>query len=118
MYAVIKTGGKQYQIKEGDELLIEKLPNDKGDEIKFDQVLLVKTDEGVNIGKPFLNDWSVSAEVLDQVKGDKLHVYKFRSKSRYRRKYGHRQHFTKVEINEITKLKNKSKSKKDKNGKD
>ncbi|MGM0439422.1 MAG: 50S ribosomal protein L21 [Patescibacteria group bacterium] len=100
MFAVIKTGGKQYKVSEGDVLDIEKLEKKEGEEVIFDEVLLVE-DEDTKIGKPEVKDVSVKAEVLEQGKGDKKIVYKYKPKKRQRKKQGHRQPFTKVEIKEI-----------------
>lgn len=100
MFAVIKTGGKQYKVSEGDVLEIEKLDKKEGDEVIFDRVLLVE-DEEPDFGKPTVEDAKVKADVLEQGKGDKKIVYKYKPKKRQRKKQGHRQLFTKVEIKEI-----------------
>lgn len=113
MYAIIKTGGKQYKVAVDDVFLIEKLTEDKGKKILFDQVLLVKNDDKIEIGKPFLKDWVVQATLEDQIKDKKIDVVKFRSKSRYRRKMGHRQPMSKIKITDIKKISKKA----SKNGK-
>lgn len=97
-YAVIKTGGKQYQVSPGDKLEIEKLDAKEGEEIKFSEVLLKKLGEKLNVGKPFLKGETVKAKVLSQKRGDKIRVAKFKAKSRYRKVKGHRQALTEVEI--------------------
>jgi large subunit ribosomal protein L21 len=102
MQAVIETGGKQYLVAPKDKLIIEKLDAGIGDTITFDKVLLVASDNDVNLGKPYLSGSKVTAKVLSQRKGDKLVVFKYRAKSRYRRKTGHRQFQTVVEIQNIT----------------
>jgi large subunit ribosomal protein L21 len=101
-YAVIKTGGKQYLVMPGDKLKIEKIDSKKDKEVVFDQVLLTKIKEKLAIGKPFLKNVKVKARVLEQEKGEKVRVAKFKAKSRYRKVQGHRQLLTAVEILAIT----------------
>ena len=103
MYAVIETGGKQYLIKSGDTLKVEKLDAEAGKEFVFDKVLLLAEDDGtdVKIGTPYLDGVSISAEVMEQGRNKKIRVVKFKRKVRYRRVAGHRQHFTEVEIGTI-----------------
>ena len=101
MYAVIKTGGKQYRVSEGDILKVEKLDCDQGDEIKFDRVLALSEENGFQVGRPVLDDAEVKAEVLEHGKNRKVKVFKFKPKKRYKRKTGHRQPFTRIKINEI-----------------
>jgi len=98
MIAVIKTGGKQYIVKPGDKLKIEKIEEKEGKEVTFSEVLLLDNDKKVEIGTPFIKDAKVSAKVLKHGKGDKIIVFKYKSKKRYSRKIGHRQPFTEVEI--------------------
>ena len=98
--AVIKTGGKQYLVKEGDKLKISKLSAKEGDEIIFDEVLLV-SDKETEIGAPLIEGAKVSAKVLKQGRGKKIIVFHYHSKTRYRKKAGHRQHFTEIEIKNI-----------------
>ncbi len=100
-YAVIQTGGKQYRVSEGDELLVEKIEAEKGAQIDFDQVLLVAGDKKIMVGQPLVAGAKVKAKVLDQVKGEKIRVAKFRAKSRYRKVKGHRQRLTKIKIIKI-----------------
>lgn len=97
MFAVIKTGGKQYKVAEGDTLFIEKLDVEAGDKIVFDEVLM--TDK--KIGAPLLDGATVEATVEKQGKARKIIVFKFKSKKGYKRKQGHRQPYTKVTINKI-----------------
>ena len=101
MQAVIETGGKQYLVAPKDKVIIEKLEAQEGDTVTFDKVLLVANDSNVNVGKPFLSS-KVTAKVLSQGRGEKLTVFKYRAKSRYRRKTGHRQDQTIVEIESIS----------------
>ena len=100
MFAVIKTGGKQYKVSEGDLLDIEKLDKKEGDEVTFEEVLLLEDDE-TEIGKPIVEKASVKAEVVEQGREDKKIVYKYKPKKRQRKKKGHRHPYTKVEIKEI-----------------
>ena len=100
--AVIETGGKQYLVSPKDKVTIEKLKTKKGDSLVFDKVLLVAEGEKVSVGKPYISGAQVQALVLDQKRSDKLVVFKYRAKSRYRRKYGHRQDQTVVEIESIS----------------
>ena len=99
--AVIETGGKQYLVAPKDKVIIEKLEANEGDTVTFDKVLLVATDSNVNFGKPYLTGSKVTGKVVSQGKGEKLVVFKYRAKSRYRRKTGHRQSQTIVEIESI-----------------
>ena len=100
MYAIIKTGGKQYRVQQGDELRVEKLDAQKGDKVVFDEVVAVGGDKLV-VGTPFVEGYAVTAEVLTQGKGDKVVIYKYKAKKDYRRKNGHRQPFTLVKITDI-----------------
>ncbi len=99
-YAVIETGGKQYLVSPKDKLTIEKIPGKAGDKVTFDKVLLTAEDDKVTLGKPYLGS-KVVGKVLSQGKADKIVVFKYRAKSRYRRKTGHRQQQTVVEIQSI-----------------
>lgn len=100
IFAVIATGGKQYLVKPGDKLNIEKLNLKEGEEFEFDKVLLVKNQDGLKIGQTQV-DVKVRAKVLEQGRGEKTMVFRFKSKTRYKKKKGHRQPFTRVEILEI-----------------
>ncbi len=99
MYAIIATGGKQYRVSQGDVIYIEKLNNEIGDEVTF-PVLMFGGDR-VEVGSPVVEGAIVKGKVLQQGKGQKIVVFKYKSKKNYRRKAGHRQPFTKVEITEI-----------------
>ncbi len=103
-FAVIKTGGKQYKVAVGDKVLIEKLPGEEGAEISFDQVLLFANAKAENtkLGDPIIKDSVVKAKILEQGRGDKKIVFRYKRKTRYKKKKGHRQPFTKVEILSIT----------------
>lgn len=101
MYAVIETGGKQQKVTEGEILRIDKLAAEVGDEITFDKVMLVKTDEAVTIGKPYIEGATVTAEVVEQGKDKKIIVFKYKRKKNYQRKQGHRQQYTAVRITAI-----------------
>ncbi|MFO0758046.1 MAG: 50S ribosomal protein L21 [Byssovorax sp.] len=101
MYAVIKTGGKQYRVSEGQKLRVEKLPGTKGDKVSFNEVLLVGGDSP-KIGQPLVKGASVAAEITGQDRGKKVVVFKFRRRKNYRRKAGHRQPYTELKITGIT----------------
>ena len=101
MYAIIQTGGKQYRVSEGDVVSIEKLTAAEGEEVVFDQVLTVVADGDVKIGKPVLEGAKVTAKVVEHGKGEKILVFKYKAKSNYRKRQGHRQPYTKVEISKI-----------------
>jgi large subunit ribosomal protein L21 len=102
MYAVFKTGGKQYRAGKGDTIKIEKLEAAEGDSVEFDEVLLVGEGDNVKIGAPLVAGSKVKAKVLIQAKDKKVDVIKFKRRQNYRRTHGHRQHFTLVEITGIT----------------
>jgi large subunit ribosomal protein L21 len=97
MYAVFKTGGKQYRVAAGDKVRVEKLPGNAGDTVTFDQVLLVGG-ETLKLGQPLVGGATVEAKIVTQGLGKKLIVFKFRRRKNYRRKNGHRQPFTALEI--------------------
>jgi large subunit ribosomal protein L21 len=100
MYAVIRTGGKQYRVTEGQLLRVEKLPGGAGDKITFGEVLLVGGD-APKVGRPLVQGASVAAEITAQDRGKKLIVFKFRRRKNYRRKNGHRQPYTELKITGI-----------------
>jgi large subunit ribosomal protein L21 len=102
MYAVIKTGGKQYRVSAGDKLKIEKLDAEIGSEVTFDQVLMVGEGADVKVGAPILAGASVKATVLNQGRGEKVHIFKMRRRKHYRKSQGHRQSFTEVQIGGIS----------------
>ncbi len=102
MQAVIKTGGKQYSVNTGDVIEVEKLTGNPGDEIEFKEVLMVSDDKGgVDVGAPLLEKAVVKAKILGEKKGQKITVFKFRRRKDSRRKKGHRQTYTSVEITDI-----------------
>jgi large subunit ribosomal protein L21 len=101
MYAIIETGGKQYKVQEGDVVFIEKLAQEEGASLTFDKVVAVSKENDVSIGAPFVKDATVSAKILSHGKDKKIIVFKFKPKKGYRRKQGHRQPYTKVQIEKI-----------------
>ena len=101
MYAVIVTGGKQYKVAEGDVLFIEKLEVEERAAVTFDQVLMAGDGENVKVGTPVVDGATVEAKVVKNGKAKKIYVYKMKRKKNYRRKKGHRQPYTKVEITKI-----------------
>ena len=103
MYAVIRTGGKQYRVSKDDVIAIEKLDGKAGDKIKFDEVLMLgEAGKEPKIGEPVVQGASVTAEVLDQARADKITVIKFRRRKNYHRTKGHRQHETVLKITDIS----------------
>ena len=103
MFAVLKTGGKQYKVIQGDLIDVEKLESDVGDKITLDQVLMVGEGEDVEVGSPYISNCQVTGEVMKQGKGAKIIVFKKKRRKNYRRKNGHRQFITQLKITEITK---------------
>jgi large subunit ribosomal protein L21 len=101
MYAVVKTGGKQYRVQEGDVLRIEKMDGDVGSEVAFGDVLMFSDGENVQIGTPQLEAVAVTGHIVEQGKAKKILVFKFKRRKRYRRKQGHRQPYTAVKIDRI-----------------
>ncbi|MGM0603133.1 MAG: 50S ribosomal protein L21 [Bacillota bacterium] len=101
MYAIIKTGGKQYRVKEDQIIKVEKLPVEEGETVEFDNVLALSNDDGFKTGTPFVEGASVKAKVIEQGKNKKIVVFKYKPKIRYRKKTGHRQPYTKVLIESI-----------------
>jgi len=101
MYAVIKTGGKQYRVKEGDVLAVEKVPFEAGHPVDFDQVLLIENEDKILLGTPFIAGAVVRATAVEGFKGDKVIVFKKKRKKQYRRTKGHRQQLLRVRIDEI-----------------
>ncbi len=101
MYAIIKVGGRQYRAVEGQYIDTEKLPYEAGEDITIDEVLLVSDGENVTVGTPLVEGASVTATVEEQFRGEKLIVYKYRQRTTYRRKQGHRQYHTRIRINSI-----------------
>jgi len=101
MYAVIQTGGKQYKVKPGEELSVEKLDGNVGDEVYLDKVLLVSEEDKVIVGRPVVENAKVVAKITRQSRGPKIVVFKYKRRKRYRKKQGHRQNFTGLKIIEI-----------------
>lgn len=102
MYAIIETGGKQYRVREGDVIVVEKLGVDSGTAYTFDRVLSVGEGDSAVFGSPYVSGAAVTASVIGDGKGKKIVVYKFKSKKNYHRKKGHRQPFTRLKIDSIT----------------
>ena len=100
-FAVIETGGKQYLVKAGEKVQVEKLAGDVGAAVVFDKVMLVGEGDKVVLGMPYLKDAQVAGKILKQGRADKVLVMKYHNKTRYRRKRGHRQHYTEAVITEI-----------------
>ncbi|HOB19435.1 MAG TPA: 50S ribosomal protein L21 [Candidatus Atribacteria bacterium] len=101
MYAVIRTGGKQYRVQEGDVLTVEKLDAQEGSTVTFDEVLALSTNDGFKAGTPVVEGAAVEAKVVGHGKGKKIIVFKYKPKKNYRRTQGHRQPYTKVQITRI-----------------
>ncbi|MFH1457334.1 MAG: 50S ribosomal protein L21 [Patescibacteria group bacterium] len=101
--AVIKTGGKQYIVSDGQELKVEKLPYNEGENFVFNEILMLSSKNGENllVGKPFIKDVKIEAELIEQGRGKKIHAAKYKNKTRYYKAYGHRQSFSKVKIKKI-----------------
>jgi large subunit ribosomal protein L21 len=98
MYAVVKTGGKQYRVSAGEKVKVEQIPADIGAEIALDQVLLVADGEAVRLGTPLVDGATVTAKVLAHGRGDKIEIFKMRRRKHYRKSQGHRQNYTEIEI--------------------
>ncbi len=103
MYAVIKTGGKQYRVEEGDTLKIEDLDVEVGNNIDFDQVLMISKDDKLTVGTPFIKGCIVKAEVLDKGRHKKIKILKFRRRKHHMKRMGHRQNYIQVKITSIGK---------------
>ena len=101
MYAIVKTGGKQYKVREGDVLRVEKLAGEVGSEISLDDVLMFSDGETVTVGQPKVDNVIVNGHIVAQGKSKKIIVFKYKRRKRYRRKQGHRQHFTAIQIDSI-----------------
>jgi large subunit ribosomal protein L21 len=100
-FAIIKTGGKQHRVEPGQTIEVEKLPGAAGDQVELTEVLLISTDDGVQHGKPRVEGAKVLARVVSQGRGKKIIVFKYKPKVRYRKKTGHRQSLTRLEIQDI-----------------
>ena len=101
MYAVLKSGGKQYRVEEGQVLRLEKLPGDVGSAVNFDQILMIGDGGNIQVGQPLVDGASVQGHIVDQGRGKKILVFKYKRRKRYRRKQGHRQQFTAIQIDTI-----------------
>jgi large subunit ribosomal protein L21 len=101
MYAVIKTGGKQYRVAAGEKIKVEQIPADVGAEITLDQVLMVGEGESVKIGTPIIAGATVTAKVVAHGRGPKIKIFKMRRRKHYQKHQGHRQNFTEIEISGI-----------------
>ena len=101
MYAVIKTGGKQYRVKSGEQIKVELLPEQVGAAVNFEKVLMLGEGDGVKVGTPFVKGATVKATVVAQGRGEKVHIFKMRRRKHYQKSQGHRQSFTEVRIDEI-----------------
>lgn len=101
VYAIIEAGGKQYRVQEGDVLLLEKMNVNPGETVEIDRVLAVKNGDTLKVGQPLVEGAKVVLKVLEQVKGPKIIVFKYKPKKNYRRKKGHRQPYTKVQVEKI-----------------
>lgn len=102
VFAIIETGGKQYKVNEGDVVFIEKLEVEEGSTVTFDKVLSVINGENVEIGAPYVDGASVTANVIKNGKGKKIHIMTYKAKKNHKKKIGHRQPYTKVQITSIT----------------
>ena len=102
MYAVIKSGGKQHKVSEGEEILLEKIPLDEGEVVEFSEVLAVNKDGNLNVGKPLLEGAVVKGKVINHLKTKKITVIKMKRRKDYRKKQGHRQNLTKAKIESIS----------------
>lgn len=102
MYAVVKTGGKQYRIQEGDTLRVEKLDADEGSNITLEQVLFIADGDNIQIGAPYVEGGRVSATIKSHGRGEKIRIIKFRRRKHYRKRMGHRQYFTELHIDTIS----------------
>jgi large subunit ribosomal protein L21 len=102
MYAVIKSGGKQHKVSEGDVLTVEKINGNKGDTLSFDEVLMVAKDGNIKLGTPYLDGVKVVGEIMEQTKDRKLTVFKMKRRKGFHKKTGHRQKLTRMKIKEIS----------------
>ena len=102
MYAVIKTGGKQYRVAAGEKIKVEQIPADVGSQVVLDQVLMLGNGETVTIGKPLVSGAQVTATVISQGRADKVKIFKMRRRKHYQKRQGHRQNYTELQIGAIT----------------
>jgi large subunit ribosomal protein L21 len=101
MYAILETGGKQYRVAPGEVIAVERVPGGVGEVVEFSRVLLVGEGENIQIGSPLVPGAKVRAKILGQIRGSKITVFKFRRREKYRRKTGHRQGLTRLQVEEI-----------------
>ena len=102
MYAIFETGGKQYKVEEGSVVFVEKLGTaSQGEDLIFDKVLAVSTEKGMEVGVPFVKDATIAAKILKHGKEKKIIVFKYKAKKNYKKKQGHRQPYTKIQIEKI-----------------
>ena len=102
MFAVVRTGGKQYRVSEGEKVRVELLPAEQGSTVEFDQVLLVSDGENITVGKPYIDNGKVTATVRTHGRGKKIRIIKFKRRKGYMRTQGHRQSYTELEITGIS----------------
>jgi large subunit ribosomal protein L21 len=110
MYAVIKTGGKQYRVSAGEKIKVEKIPAEVGAEVMLDQVLLVANGEEFTVGAPLVPGASVKATVLGHGRGDKIRIFKMKRRKHYRKSQGHRQSYTEIRIDGISRIESEKES--------
>ncbi len=101
-YAIVQTGGKQYRLQPGDTVRVESLPGDEGDLVELEDVRMVSDDGDVTLGTPNIPGAKVTAEILGRGRGKKIIVFKYKAKTRYRRKNGHRQNYTELRVTDIS----------------
>lgn len=101
MYAIVESGGRQYRAEEGGTFSVEKLPYEVGEQIELDNVLLLANDGEVQVGQPTVDGVKVKATIIDQYRGKKIFVWKYKPKNRYRKRQGHRQYYTRLHIDQI-----------------
>jgi len=101
MYAVVKTGGKQYRVAAGEKLRIEQIPADIGSEVVLDQVLMLAEGDAIRVGTPLVSGASVKATVLAHGRGDKVRIFKLRRRKHYQKRQGHRQNYTEIQVSAI-----------------
>lgn len=104
MYAIVSIAGQQFKVEKGNKVFVHKLPGEIGDEVSFDKVLLISNDEKVNVGAPYLPEAVVVAQIVSQVRGDKVLVFKKKRRKGYQKLNGHRQYFTQILIEEISEV--------------
>ena len=102
MYAIVECGGRQYRAEEGTTFSVEKLSLEVGDQVELDSVLMLVDGKDIKVGRPVVDGVSVKATVVEQYKGDKIFVWKYKPKKRYRRRQGHRQNYTRLRIDQIS----------------